>query len=101
MAVPDSALDTRDRLKRRPAFPPVAAKLLSLLSNPDADALDLQIQGADERSKKTYTFIEPISIEIFGTPNPATLETMKKIAGWGVAVKISPKQVQVAWIKLA
>ena len=37
---------------------------------PSADALDLQIQGADERSKKTYNFIEPISIEIFGTPNP-------------------------------
>jgi hypothetical protein len=55
-----------------------------------ADALDLQIQGADERSKKTYTFIEPISIEIFGTPNPATLEMMKKIAGSGVVVKISP-----------
>lgn len=57
---------------------------------PSADALDLQIQGADERSKKTYEFIEPISIEIFGTPNPATLEKMKKIAGSGVAVKISP-----------
>jgi len=57
---------------------------------PNADALDLQIQGADERSKKTYEYIEPISIEIFGTPNPATLEKMKKIAGSGVAVMISP-----------
>jgi hypothetical protein len=57
---------------------------------PSADALDLQIQGADERSKKTYTFIEPISIEIFGTPNPATLEMMKKIAGSDITVKISP-----------
>ena len=57
---------------------------------PSAEALDLQIQGADERSKKTYEFIEPISIEIFGTPNPATLEKMKKIAGSGVAVNISP-----------
>jgi hypothetical protein len=57
---------------------------------PSADALDLQIQGADERSKKTYEFIEPISIEIFGTPNPDTLERMKKIAGSGVIVKISP-----------
>jgi len=37
---------------------------------PSADALDLQIQGANERSKKSYEFIEPISIEIFGTPNP-------------------------------
>jgi len=57
---------------------------------PSADALDLQIQGADERSRNTYTFIEPISIEIFGTPHPATLEMMIKIAGLGVALKISP-----------
>lgn len=60
---------------------------------PSADALDLQIQGADERSKKTYEFIEPIGIEIFGTPNPGTLEKMKKIAGSGIAVKISPSYV--------
>ena len=57
---------------------------------PSADALDLQIQGADERSKKSYTFIEPIGIEIFGKPNPATLEMMKKIVGSGVDFKISP-----------
>ena len=57
---------------------------------PNADALDQQIQGADERSKKTYEFIEPISIEIFGAPNPVTLEKMKKIAGSGVAVSICP-----------
>ena len=60
---------------------------------PSADALDQQIQGADERSKKTYEFIEPISIEIFGTPNPATLEKMKKIAGSGVVVSISPHYI--------
>ena len=57
---------------------------------PDADALDQQIQGADERSKKTYELIEPVSIEIFGIPNPDTLEKMKKIAGSGVAVKTNP-----------
>ena len=57
---------------------------------PNADALDLQIQGADERSKKTYEFIEPTGIEIFGTPNPATLNEMKKIAGSGITVSISP-----------
>jgi len=58
---------------------------------PNADALDQQIQGADQRSKKTYEFIEPIGIEIFGTPSPATLEKMKKIAGSGVFVSLSPK----------
>ena len=57
---------------------------------PSADALDHQIQGADERSKKTYEYIEPIGIEIFGTPNPETLEKMKKITGSGVFVSISP-----------
>lgn len=56
----------------------------------DADALDLQIEGADKRSQKTYELIEPTSMEIFGTPNPGTLEMMKKIAGPGVAVSISP-----------
>ena len=69
----------------------------------DADALDLQIEGADKRSQKTYELIEPISMEIFGTPNPGTLEMMKKIAGPGVAVSISPhylggaiRQVKIA-----
>lgn len=60
---------------------------------PSADALDVQIQRAEERSKKTYEFIEPVSIEIFGTPNSATLEQMKKIVGFGVAVKISPHYI--------
>lgn len=57
---------------------------------PSADALDQQIRGANERSKKTYEYIQPISIEIFGIPNPDTLEMMKKVAGSGVDVKISP-----------
>jgi hypothetical protein len=56
----------------------------------DADALDLQIEGADKRSKKTYELIEPIGVEIFGTPNPGTLEMLKKVVGPGVAVSISP-----------
>lgn len=57
---------------------------------PNPDALDKQIQGADERSKKTYEFIEPVSIEIFGNPNPSTLAQMKKIAGSGITLRILP-----------
>ena len=60
---------------------------------PNADAPDLQIQGADERSKKTYEFIEPVGIEIFGVPSPDTFERMKKIAGSGVAVSIYPHYI--------
>jgi quinol monooxygenase YgiN len=57
---------------------------------PDADALDQQIQGADVRSRKTYEFIEPTGIEIYGKPNPATIERMKNIAGSGISVQIHP-----------
>lgn len=60
---------------------------------PDADALDAQIQGADERSKKTYEYIEPTGIEIFGTPSSSTLEKMMKIAGSGVEVRIHPNYI--------
>jgi quinol monooxygenase YgiN len=57
---------------------------------PNPDALDHHLQGADDRSKKTFTFVEPFSVEIFGTPNKGTLEKMEKIAGSGVTMSISP-----------
>jgi quinol monooxygenase YgiN len=60
---------------------------------PDADALDQQIQGADQRLKKAYELIEPLSIEIFGSPNPATVEMMKKVDGSGITVSVSPNYV--------
>ncbi len=46
-----------------------------------------------ERSKKASTSIEPISIEVFGIPNAATLGRMKKTAGSGASVTISPDYI--------
>jgi hypothetical protein len=60
---------------------------------PDADALDLQLQGADDRSKVTYQFIEPTSIEIYGTPSKYALEMMNKVAGSGIDVSIYPQYI--------
>jgi hypothetical protein len=57
---------------------------------PDAEAMDRQLQGSDERSKKTFLFIEPTLVEIYGNPSEYTLETMKKVTGAGVKVVISP-----------
>lgn len=56
---------------------------------PNAGALDLQLQGADDRSKMTYQFIEPTSIEIYGKPSNYALEMMKKVAGAGIDVRIN------------
>jgi hypothetical protein len=58
---------------------------------PNAEALDLQLQGADQRSKVAYQFIEPTSVEIYGTPGSFALEMMKKVAGSGIDVRISPQ----------
>ena len=58
---------------------------------PNAEGLDLQLQGADQRSKVTYQFIEPTSIEIYGTPNNYAMEMMKKVAGSGIKVSIKPQ----------
>ena len=60
---------------------------------PDADAMDRQLQGADERSKRTYEFIEPVSVEIYGTPSTFALEMMKKVAGSGIGVTIKPQYI--------
>ena len=58
---------------------------------PSADALDAQLKGASDRSKRAYEFIEPVGIEIYGTPSSSALEMMKKIAGSGVVVSVSPQ----------
>jgi hypothetical protein len=60
---------------------------------PNAEALDHQLQGAEDRSMKTYEFIEPTGIEIFGTCNPGTIEKMTGIASKGILVKINPVYV--------
>jgi hypothetical protein len=58
---------------------------------PSADALDLQLQGAVERSKRTYKFIETVRIEIYGKPNPTTLKKVRKIAGDRILVRVHPR----------
>lgn len=60
---------------------------------PDAEALDLQLQGADQRSQTTLQFIEPAGIEIYGSPNALAMERMKRVAGTNIDVKIDSQFV--------
>ena len=57
---------------------------------PNAEAMDLQLQGADDRSKVAYRFIEPTSIEIYGKPNDFAMQMMTKVAGSGIEVSVQP-----------
>ena len=53
--------------------------------------MDIHLQGASERSKKPYEYIEPTSVEIYGVPGQSTIELMKKIAGTGLVVSVHPR----------
>ena len=55
---------------------------------PDAEAMDHHFQGVDERTKMAYEFMQPMSMEIYGSLNEGVLESMKQIAESGVSVSI-------------
>lgn len=60
---------------------------------PDGDAMSLHMQGVGDRAKGAYEFLEPVSIEIYGTPTEAVLEMMKQITGSGVALSLNPQSL--------
>jgi quinol monooxygenase YgiN len=60
---------------------------------PNADAMDLHMQGASERAKRAYEFIESDRFEIYGTPSHGVMEMMKKIAGSGVVLSVNPQHL--------
>jgi quinol monooxygenase YgiN len=45
----------------------------------DADAMDIHVQGAEERSKAAYEFMDPAGWEIYGTPRDAILQMMGRL----------------------
>lgn len=49
----------------------------------DAEAMDLHVQGADERSSSAYGFIEPEGFEIDGSASEAVLQMMRGAAAAG------------------
>jgi quinol monooxygenase YgiN len=60
---------------------------------PDAESMELHMQGVDELAKKAFEFMEIVSFEIYGKPSDTVLEAMKKIVGSGVTLNIKPQPV--------
>jgi quinol monooxygenase YgiN len=57
----------------------------------DADSMDLHVQGADERSRKAYEYIDPKGWEIYGRPSEPVLQMMQKAAASaGVTLVVHP-----------
>jgi hypothetical protein len=57
---------------------------------PDATAMDEQLRGSDERSKATFQFIEPLRVEIFGSPSSYSLEMIRKVSGQSIEISVFP-----------
>lgn len=46
----------------------------------DADVMDMHFQGAEERARAAYEFINPDGWEIYGTSRDAALQMMRQAA---------------------
>ncbi len=57
---------------------------------PDGEAMARHMEGAADRARAAYEFLEPIGFEIYGQAPEGIVEGMKRIAGSGVALVLKP-----------
>jgi hypothetical protein len=58
---------------------------------PDAESMDTHFEGADERGKAAYQYLEPRGWEIYGRPSESALQSMRQAAaGAGVPLTVQP-----------
>lgn len=58
---------------------------------PDAEAMADHLVGAGDRSNRAYEFIEPISMEIFGSPGEKNLQMFRQMEARGIAFTLRPQ----------
>jgi hypothetical protein len=67
----------------------------------DAESMDLHLEGAEERSKAAYEFLEPDGWEIYGAPSDAALGMMRRAAeASGVRLSVQPGYIN-GFLRLA
>ncbi len=47
---------------------------------PDAEAMDLHLEGAEQRSAAAYEFFQPLAFTIYGWPSQQAIDTMSREA---------------------
>jgi len=58
----------------------------------DAESMDLHFEGADERSRAAYEYLEPKGWELYGRPSQQALETLQQAAtSAGVTLSVEPE----------
>lgn len=71
-----------------------AAELSIVHVFPDAESMDLHVEGAEDRARAAYEFVEPVGWEIYGTPSQRVAEMMRGSAdAAGVPLQLHPEHV--------
>ena len=60
---------------------------------PDANAMDLHFEGADERSGRAHEFIQPERFEIYGPASDNVRASMTMQAGPGIGLTFKPENL--------
>lgn len=57
----------------------------------DAESMDVHFEGADERSRAAYEYVEPKGWELYGRPSDQALDTLRQAASaGGVTLTVEP-----------
>ena len=67
----------------------------------DVEAMQLHWQGADERSRQAYEYIEPIGFEIYGSAGEQIVEGMRAEAAAGDATLTLWPEFVTGFLRLA
>lgn len=60
----------------------------------DAESMDLHVEGANERARRAYEFVEPLGWEVYGRPSGPALDALQQAAASsGVTLTVEPEFV--------
>lgn len=60
---------------------------------PDAEAMELHMQGVDERAQRASELVEYAGFVVYGRPTPRTLEIMQRAAGGKIPLELKNQPI--------
>ena len=58
---------------------------------PNAEAMDLHLEGSGERASRAYEYLQPVGFEIYGTVSDNAMAIMRKSAGSEAYLELNPE----------
>jgi hypothetical protein len=60
---------------------------------PDGEAMDVHLEGADQRTARASEFIQPRRFEIYGKRSDQVLSTLRHAAAPGIDLTVKPEPI--------